>query len=150
MSGKLGIWYDLVTVWRQLSVVTGNRGVSESTANGIFVLDDLKVALGQPNWKSWTAIERKHIMRDPIHPGKTLREDLDALGLSATALARRIEVPVNRMTGILNGRCAITGDTALRLGHFFGSSSEFWLSLQKLYGLRLAQRKNILKSRVAP
>ena len=80
--------------------------------------------------------------RDPIHPGGTLREDLEELGMSAAELARRIEVPANRITGILNGRSAVTGDTALRLGRFFGTSSEFWLNLQKLYELRLAERKN--------
>ena len=81
-------------------------------------------------------------MRDPIHPGETLREDLDALGMSAAELARQIEVPVNRITEILNGRRAVTGDTALRLGRFFGTSGEFWLNLQKLYELRLAEHKN--------
>ncbi|MDE0254402.1 MAG: HigA family addiction module antitoxin [Rhodospirillaceae bacterium] len=81
-------------------------------------------------------------MREPIHPGETLREDLDALGMSAAELARRIEVPTNRITGILNGRRAITGDTALRLGRFFGTTGEFWLNLQKLYELRLAEEKN--------
>ena len=80
--------------------------------------------------------------RDPIHPGETLREDLEELGMSAAELARRIEVPVNRVTEILNGRRAVTGDTALRLGRFFGTSGEFWLNLQKLYELRLAERKN--------
>ena len=79
--------------------------------------------------------------RDPIHPGETLREDLDALGMSAAELARRIEVPVNRITEILNCRRAITGDTALRLGRFFGTSGEFWLNLQKLYELRRAEQK---------
>ena len=80
--------------------------------------------------------------RDPIHPGETLREDLEALGMSAAELARRIEVPVNRITEILDGRRAVTGDTALRLGRFFGTSGEFWLNLQKLYELRLAERKS--------
>ena len=80
--------------------------------------------------------------REAIHPGETLREDLDALGMSAAELARRIEVPVNRITEILNGRRSITGDTALRLGHFFGTSGEFWLNLQKLYELRRAEQKN--------
>ena len=80
--------------------------------------------------------------RDPIHPGETLRENLEELGMSAAELARRIEVPVNRVTEILNGRRAVTGDTALRLGRFFGTSGEFWLNLQKLYELRLAERKN--------
>ena len=81
-------------------------------------------------------------MREPIHPGETLREDLDALGMSAAELARRIEVPTNRITGILNGQRAITGDTALRLGRFFGTTGEFWLNLQKLYELRLAEEKS--------
>ena len=81
-------------------------------------------------------------MREPIHPGETLREDLDALDMSAAELARRIEAPVNRITEILNGRRSITGDTALRLGRFFGTSGEFWLNLQKLYELRLAERKS--------
>ena len=81
-------------------------------------------------------------MRKPIHPGETLREDLDALGMSSAELAWRIEVPVNRITEILNGRRSITGDIALRLGRFFGTSGEFWLNLQKLYELRLAERKS--------
>ena len=80
--------------------------------------------------------------RQPMHPGETLREDLDALGMSAAELARRIEVPVNRITQILNGQRAVTGDTALRLGRFFGTSGEFWLNLQKLYELRLAEREH--------
>ena len=76
-----------------------------------------------------------------IHPGEHLAEELTALQMSAAALARKLQVPTNRITGILNGRRAITGDTALRLGHFFGTSAEFWLNLQKLYELRLAERK---------
>ena len=65
------------------------------------------------------------MMRDSVHPGETLREDFDALGMSAAELARRIEVPVNRITEVLNGQRAVTGDTALRLGRFFGTSGEF-------------------------
>lgn len=79
--------------------------------------------------------------RTPIHPGDTLREDLDALGMSAAELARQMAVPVNRVTEILNGRRAITGDTALRLAHFFDTTAEFWLNLQKLYELRIAEQK---------
>ena len=76
-----------------------------------------------------------------IHPGEHLAEELTALQMSAAALARKLKVPTNRITGILNGRRAITGDTALRLAHFFGTSAEFWLNLQKLYELRLAEKK---------
>ena len=76
-----------------------------------------------------------------IHPGEHLAEELKELNMSAAALARKLEVPTNRITEILNGRRAITGDTALRLAHFFGTSAEFWLNLQKLYELRLAEKK---------
>ena len=76
-----------------------------------------------------------------IHPGEHLAEELKELDMSATALAQQLGVPTNRITGILNGQRAVTGDTALRLAHFFGSSAEFWLNLQKLYELRLAEEK---------
>ncbi len=76
-----------------------------------------------------------------IHPGEHLAEELKALDMSAAELARKINVPTNRVTQILNGTRAITGDTALRLGHFFGTSAQFWLNLQSLYDLRLAQEK---------
>ncbi|MGC2468035.1 MAG: HigA family addiction module antitoxin [Candidatus Acidiferrum sp.] len=76
-----------------------------------------------------------------IHPGEHLAEELETLGMSAAELARKMDVPTNRVTQILNGERAITGDTALRLAHFFGTSPEFWLNLQSLYELRLAQHK---------
>ena len=77
-----------------------------------------------------------------IHPGEHLAEELAELGMSAAELARQLEVPTNRITEILNGRRAITGDTALRVAHFFGTTAEFWLNLQSLYEIRLAQRKS--------
>lgn len=80
--------------------------------------------------------------RDAIHPGEHLAEELDALRMSAAELARQLRVPTNRVTEILNGRRAITGDTALRLAHFFGTSAEFWLNLQSLYELRLAEARS--------
>jgi addiction module HigA family antidote len=79
--------------------------------------------------------------RMAIHPGEHLAEELDALKMSAAELARRLRVPTNRVTEILHGQRAITGDTALRLAHFFGTSAEFWLNLQSLYELRLAVAK---------
>ena len=78
---------------------------------------------------------------DAIHPGEHLAEELKELGLSAAELARKLNVPTNRITSILNGHRAVTGDTALRLAHFFGTSAEFWLNLQSLYDLRVAQKK---------
>jgi antitoxin HigA-1 len=77
-----------------------------------------------------------------IHPGEHLGEELDALSMSAAELARKIKVPTNRVTQILNGTRSITGDTALRLAHFFGTSAQFWLNLQNLYELRLAEQKS--------
>ena len=75
--------------------------------------------------------------RSAIH----LAEQLEALDMSAAELARQLKVPTNRITEILHGQRAITGDTALRLGHFFGTSAEFWMNLQTLYELRLAEKK---------
>ena len=76
-----------------------------------------------------------------IHPGEHLIEELNELQMSAAELARRLQVPTNRITGILNGQRAITADTALRLAQFFGTSPGFWLNLQNLYELRLAEKK---------
>ena len=77
--------------------------------------------------------------RTPIHPGEHLAEELRELGVSAAELSRQIDVPVNRITGIIHGQRGITADTALRLGHWFGTSPQFWMNLQQLYELRLAE-----------
>jgi antitoxin HigA-1 len=79
--------------------------------------------------------------RSVTHPGEHLAEQIEELGISAAELARQLHVPTNRVTEILKGRRSITGDTALRLGHFFGTSPEFWMNLQKIYDLRLAESK---------
>ena len=75
-----------------------------------------------------------------IHPGEHLAEELKELDMSAAALARQIDVPANRVSEVLDGHSRINGDMALRLGHFFGTSPEFWLNLQKLYELRMAEK----------
>ena len=77
----------------------------------------------------------------PIHPGEHLLEELGELGMSAVQLAQQIQVPGKCLTEVLEGRESITGDLALRLAHFFGTSPEFWLNLQKLYELRLAEEE---------
>jgi addiction module HigA family antidote len=77
----------------------------------------------------------------PIHPGEHLREELRELGLSAAKFAALLAVPVNRVTQIMNGQRAVTGDTALRLARYFGTTPEFWLHLQAAYDLRTAERK---------
>ena len=80
--------------------------------------------------------------RSAIHPGKHLAEQLEAIDMSAAELGRKLKVPANRITEILNGQRAITGDTALRLGHFFHTNPGFWLNLQAIYDLRLAEQKS--------
>jgi antitoxin HigA-1 len=85
-----------------------------------------------------------------IHPGEHLAEELEVLDLSAAELARKMNVPTNRITQILNGTRSITGDTALRLAHFFGTSAQFWLNLQSLYDLRLAEEKAGKSIKVLP
>jgi len=79
--------------------------------------------------------------RTPIHPGEHLAEELNELGMSAAKLARQLDVPVNRITAILNAQRGVTADTALRLGHWFGTTAEFWLNLQTLYELRVARQE---------
>ncbi len=79
--------------------------------------------------------------RTAIHPGEHLAEQLEALDISAAELGRRLQVPGNRISQIASGHRNITGDTALRLGHFFGTSPQFWLNLQATYDLRVAEEK---------
>jgi antitoxin HigA-1 len=81
------------------------------------------------------------LARTPIHPGEHLAEELRELGMTAAELSRQIDVPVNRITGIIHGQRGITADTALRLGHWFGTSPQFWMNLQQLYELRLAENE---------
>ena len=78
---------------------------------------------------------------DPIHPGEILREEfMKPLGVSINRLARDIAVPPGRISAIVNGKRAISADTALRLGKYFGVSSELWLGLQADFDLRAARR----------
>ena len=88
--------------------------------------------------------------RTPIHPGEHLAEELRELGLSAAELSRQIDVPVNRITGIIHGQRGITADTALRLGHWFGTSPQFWMNLQQNYELRLAESQIGAKIAILP
>jgi antitoxin HigA-1 len=85
-----------------------------------------------------------------IHPGEHLAEELNAVDMSAAELARNLDVATNRVTQILNGQRAITGDTALRLAHYFGTTPEFWLNLQSLYDLRVARQKSASAIRKLP
>jgi addiction module HigA family antidote len=80
----------------------------------------------------------KRMTRPPIHPGEILADELEELSITPTELARQLSVPANRITQIIQGKRAVTGDTALRLGHWFGTSAQFWLNLQSAYDIKVA------------
>ncbi len=79
--------------------------------------------------------------REPIHPGEFLADELEEIGITATELSRRIDVPPNRISTIIHGKRDVSADTALRLGKFFGTGPELWLNLQKAYDLDKAKAK---------
>jgi addiction module HigA family antidote len=79
--------------------------------------------------------------RPAIHPGEILAEELAELGVTPTELARQLKVPANRISQIIQGKRSISGDTALRLGHWFGTSGQFWLNLQSAYDIRVAAQE---------
>ena len=77
----------------------------------------------------------------PLHPGDILAKKLSELGMSAAELARAVHVPANRISQIISGKRAITADTALRLGKWFGTSPYVWLKMQQMYELYHARKK---------
>ena len=87
-----------------------------------------------------------------VHPGRFLKRELEARGLSANRLALDLSVPSGRITDILNGRRSITADTAVRLGRYFGNRAQFWLDLQSQYDIAVieAERGNEIAKRVCP
>ncbi|GAX35905.1 HigA family addiction module antitoxin [Nodularia sp. NIES-3585] len=80
--------------------------------------------------------------RPPIHPGEILADEINQLGITASELAGKLNVPKNRITEIINGQRGITADTALRLGYYFGTGAELWMNLQKNYELKVAEQTN--------
>ena len=76
-----------------------------------------------------------------VHPGDVLKHELEECEVTATEFARQIDVPPNRVSQIIAGKRAITGDTALRFGHWFGTDPQFWLNLQSAYEIRVAAEK---------
>ena len=87
--------------------------------------------------------------RLPTHPGKILKNELEARGLSANKIALSLGVPSGRITDILNAKRAVTPDTAIRLGHFFGNTPQFWLNLQTKYDLVATELEKGAKIRAA-
>ena len=77
----------------------------------------------------------------PIHPGELLRDELNEIGVSLNELGRALRVPMNRISAIVNGKRAITVDTAMRLARYFGTSPQYWLNLQVAYDIEVAARE---------
>ena len=126
---------------KRYSVTARDSTVFASTIDGEFASNGRAGRRGHRTWRLSTITRRAAMAVTVIHPGAHLAEELEALDMSAAELARKLGVPTNRVTQILHGTRSITGDTALRLAHFFGTSAQFWLNLQNLYDLRLAQKK---------
>ena len=81
------------------------------------------------------------MLKRAVHPGRILKDELTELGVTPTEFARRIQVPPNRVSQIINGKRSITGDTAMRFGHWFNVEPQFWLNLQSHFDLVLADRQ---------
>ena len=95
----------------------------------------------------------KRKLLSELHPGKTISEDVLApLGMSVNALAQALRVPATRLNDIVRGRRGITADTALRLSRFLGTSAEYWLNLQSIYELRMAEedKGRVIRKEVQP
>ena len=81
------------------------------------------------------------MLKRVVHPGEVLRDELAEFGVTPTAFARQIDVPPNRVSQIIAGKRSVTGDTALRFGHWFGVDPQFWLNLQTQFDLAAAERR---------
>ena len=90
------------------------------------------------------------MLKRAVHPGEILKDELEERGVSPASFARQIDVPANRISQILSGKRAVTGDSALRFGHWFGMDPQSWLNLQAQYELALAERLMGAKIRVLP
>ena len=81
------------------------------------------------------------MFRRAVHPGEVLKDELAEFGVTPTEFARQIDVPANRVSQIILGKRSVTGDSALRFGHWFGVDPQFWLNLQSQYDLAVAEGK---------
>jgi addiction module HigA family antidote len=117
---------------------------SASTGSGASASNGRTANRGQAKLKSWIAIHEgeKQMLKRAVHRGLVLKDELAELGITPTEFARQIGVPPNRVSQIINGKRAITGDTALRFGHWFGVEPEFWLNLQNQFDLVRADRES--------
>ena len=99
---------------------------------------------GQWTSRSWTITSGKEslsVLRRAVHPGEILKDELTELGVTPTTFARQIDVPPNRVSQIIAGKRSVTGDTALRFGHWLGVDPQFWLNLQAQFDLAAADQR---------
>ena len=101
---------------------------------------DGRPGLGDVELLDYRNRKAQTVFKRVVHPGNVLRDKLDDIGVTPTAFARLIAVPPNRVSQIIAGKRAITGDTALRLGHWFGTDPQFWLNLQSEFDLAVADQ----------
>lgn len=113
--------------------------------------EDLRQALAYAAAQN-VEITKHYPKLPPVHPGEILKETLADLGISMNRLSKEIHVPANRISSIVAGQRAITGETALRLGRYFGTTPEYWLNMQARYELETArdQWADRVKSEVRP
>ena len=96
-------------------------------------------------WRSWITTDEKgdaYMFMRAVHPGEVLKGELEELGITPTEFARQIAVPPNRVSQIIAGKRSVTGDTALRFGHWFGADPQFWLNLQAQFDLVQADKES--------
>ena len=107
---------------------------------------------GRQTLRLWTITEGALVtmLKRAVHPGDVLRDELEERGVSPASFAKQIDVPANRISQILAGKRAVTGDSALRFGHWFGMDPQFWLNLQAQYELAVAERSVGAKIRALP
>ncbi len=129
----------------RLEALKGDRAGQYSirTGSGVSVSSGRPARPARAMSKSWTITEERNqaVFMRAVHPGEVLKDELDELGVTPTEFARQIDVPPNRISQIIAGKRAVTGDTALRFGHWFGAEPQFWLNLQSAYEIRIAEEK---------
>ncbi len=139
----------------RLEILRGTGPVSTpygSIVNGASASVGLRARPDRETSRLWTitAGVLATMLKRAVHPGDVLRDELEERGVSPASFARQIDVPANRISQILAGKRAVTGDSALRFGHWFGMDPQFWLNLQAQYELAVAERVVGAKIRALP
>ena len=135
-------WVNAAIVWEACSATGPDRTPEGSIVSGASVSVGLRAGPDRQTLRLWIITDGAlaTMLKRAVHPGDVLRYELEARGVSPASFARQIDVPANRISQILAGKRAVTGDSALRFGHWFGMDPQFWLYLQTQYELAVAER----------